>query len=192
MGFWREGEQKLPQKNLSPFGAKCWYALTELRPLLLVTQLWDTTLTPPHPFIGSCSFNFWTCSCIARNFYHGERADHKRKIMVPSLNYFWTHSWPAKLGPVTCERTTFSRLEMFGNLTICFLCYDVGNCLGSQHVLWLVAVACIDYPNDHTKHSSSCWYSLFSERFLKWRLTNINTKKAAKRISTSIKGRKRL
>lgn len=88
--------------------------------LLLVTELWDTTLTPSHPFIRSCSSNFWTCSCIASNFYHGERADHKRKIMVPSLNYFWTHSWPEKLGPVTCERTTFSRLEMFGNLRICF------------------------------------------------------------------------
>ena len=88
--------------------------------LLLVTQLWYTTLTPSHPFIQSWSSNFWTCSCIASNFYRGERADHKRKIMVPSLNYFWTHSWPEKLGPVTCERKTFSRLEMFGNLRICF------------------------------------------------------------------------
>ena len=40
--------------------------------LLLVAQLWDTTLTPSHPTIQSCSSNFWACLYCYQPLPRGE------------------------------------------------------------------------------------------------------------------------
>ena len=48
---------------------------------LMVTGLWDITLTSLLPPIQSCSSKFWVWSCIASNFVKGWRGDHKHKIM---------------------------------------------------------------------------------------------------------------
>ena len=48
---------------------------------LLVTGLWDITLTYLLPPIQSCSCKFWAWSCIVSNFAKGWRGDHKHKIM---------------------------------------------------------------------------------------------------------------
>ena len=63
--------EKLPRKNnLSCFKS------------LLVTGLWDITLTSLLPRIQSCSSKFiWAWSCIASNFDKGWRGDHKHMIM---------------------------------------------------------------------------------------------------------------
>ena len=48
---------------------------------LLVTGLWDITLTSLLPPIQICCSRFWVWSCIASNFDKGWRGDHKHKIM---------------------------------------------------------------------------------------------------------------
>ena len=48
---------------------------------LLVTGLWDITLTSLLPPIQSCCSKFWAWSWIASNFDKGWRGDHKHKVM---------------------------------------------------------------------------------------------------------------
>ena len=48
---------------------------------LLVTGLWDITLTSLLPAIQSWTSKFWVWSCIANNFDKGWRGDHRDKIM---------------------------------------------------------------------------------------------------------------
>ena len=71
---------RLPRKNnLSCFKS------------LLVTGLWDITLTSLLPPNQSCFSKFWAWSSIVSNFSKGWRGDHKHKIMdrprIP-LDYF--------------------------------------------------------------------------------------------------------
>ena len=44
---------------------------------------YNTNLSPP---IQSCSFKFWSCSCIASDFDKGLRGGHKHKFMDGPIN----------------------------------------------------------------------------------------------------------
>ena len=78
---------------------------------LLVTGLWDITLTYLLPPIQSCSCKFWAWSCIVSNFAKGWRGDHKHKIMDRPLTPKYGTPFPCANSTRACsDHLTFTEL----------------------------------------------------------------------------------
>ena len=78
---------------------------------LLVTGLWDITLTYLLPPIQSCSCKFWAWSCIVSNFAKGWRGDHKHKIMDRPLIPKYGTPFPCANSTRACsDHLTFTEL----------------------------------------------------------------------------------
>ena len=94
--------ETLPRKNnLSRFKS------------LLVTGLWDITLTSLLPPIQSCSFKFWAWSYIVSNFAKGWRGDHKHKIMERPLIPKYGTPFPCANSTRACsDHLTFTELTL--------------------------------------------------------------------------------
>ena len=93
---------------------------------LLVTGLWDITLTYLLSPIKSCSCKFWAWSCIVSNFAKGWRGDHKHKIMDRPLIPKYGTPFPCANSTRACsDHLTFTELTLLAKPKV-FIRRNVG------------------------------------------------------------------